>query len=163
MFYADLNKVENCYQSLFNLKIVYEINKDKIDLSASEVLSNDDFVIIKLRSHSDDFCPFDIYLGVNASKNHYSIYLNGKAIVYNYEEFETYAAFEKELCYFLSSSIQAEIVTDKNNQKIYSDYKVPAKDGKISFSFREYHNKGWTNFLGLKKTTKQTKNYAPWL
>lgn len=163
MFYDDLNKVESSYQQLFSLKAIHQIKKEKIDLSLSTVTSNEDFVIIKLRNKNDVFCPIDIYLGINKSRNHYGIYFNGKANVYNYEEFETYEAFEKELYYFLSSPIQAKIVTDKNDKRIYSDYTVPAKDSKVPFSFREYHNKSWTNFLGLKKTEKQVKNYSPWL
>lgn len=163
MFYDDLSKAEDSHRPLFNLKVIHDIQKEKIDLSTSKVLSNNDFVIIKLRNSNEEFCPIDIYLGINKSRNHYGIYLNDKAIVYNYEEFEDYKAFENELYYFLSSRIQAEIVTDKNGSKIYSDYNIPAKDGKVPLSFREYHNKNWTNFFGLKKTKKAIKNYSPWL
>lgn len=163
MFYEDLNKIENKYQSLFRLNVIHDIKKEKVDLSVSRALINDDFVIIKLRNKDDEYCPVDIYLGINKSFNRYGLYLNEKAIVYNYEKFEDYKAFENELYYFLSSPIQAEIVTDKNGNKIYSDYNVPAKNGKGPLSFREYHNKIWTNFFGLKKTTKKTKNYSAWL
>ena len=163
MFYDELKKREESYRFLFNLKLVHEIQKNKIDPFASKVLTNDDFIIIKLRSRDDDSCPTDIYLGINKSRNYYSIYLNEKANVYNYEMFDDYKAFEDELYYFLSSPIEEEIISDKNGDKIYADYNVPAKNGKTPFSFRRYYNKTWTNFLGLKKNKKEIRNYSPWL
>jgi len=163
MFYDELKRIEDSYQSLFDLKVIYDIQKEKVNLLESEATNNEDFLIIKLRDCNEVSCPIDIYLGINKSRGRYSIFLNGKANVYNYEEFETYAAFEEELKYFLSVPIQVETITDNSDLKIYSDYTIPAKDGKVPFSFREYHNKTWTNFLGLKKTKKLIKNYAPWL
>lgn len=163
MFFDELNKAESIYKHLFNFKVIHDIARNKINLSESTITSNDDFLIIRIKAINDNLCPVEIYLGVNKSKNHYGIYLNEKAIIYNYEEFESFEEFEKELYYFLSSPVQAVLVTDKNDEKIYSDYTVPAKDNKTPFSFREYYKDNWTNFLGLKKTKKQVKNYSPWL
>ncbi len=163
MFYEDLVKMENKYQSLFRIKVIHDIKKEKIDLSISGVLINDDFVIIKLRSKADECCPIDIYLGINKSVNRYGLYLNGKAIVYNYEKFETYESFEKELHYFLSKQILATIVSDKNDARIYTDYMIASNNKKPLLSFREYYKSNWSNFFGLRKTKKRNKNYSPWL
>lgn len=163
MFYTDLKKAEDDYQFLFNLKLIYIIQKNKVDESASSVSTNDDFIIIKLRSKNETSCPIDIYLGINKSRDYYNIYLNEKAEIYNYEKFENFEAFEGELRHFLSNPIQEKTLIDKNGDKVYADYNVLANDGKVSFSFRRYFNETWTNFLGYKRTTIEVRNYFPWL
>lgn len=163
MFYEELFKVENEFKALFDFKILHKIKEAQLDVELSSILVNNDFIIVNLVGKEEQFCPLNIYYGINLSIGYYSLYLNGKAIVYNYEKFDTFSIFENELYHFFSTPITSEMLMTLDNTKIYTDYFINDYEKKKSFSFREYHNKIWWNFLGLKKTKKKTSSYLAWL
>lgn len=162
MFFNEIESIKRNIQTEVDLRFIQNISQDRIDPLISRVIVNNDFVIVKLRSNKNQFCPIDIYFGINDSKGYYGIYLNEKAIVYNYEKFDSSEAFEKEVFYFLSFPIKADFVTDKSGSITYIDYTI-LNNNKVPLCFREYGNKSLLNVLGLKRKYHKMVTYLAWI
>lgn len=163
MFSTEILKLESEFSDYFNFQLIKTIKSSIIDYERSEIVMLNDFIIISLLSNNNISCPFSIYYGVRNSLGYYSLIINKKAIVYNYEHFSSYELFEKELIYFFSNKVRQETLKDKNGDIVYSDYFVKNYNDKHEFFFREYNTAKWTNFFRAKKTKISIHYFEPWI
>lgn len=156
-------KFESEFADYFNFRLIKTVKSTILDNELSEIIMLNDFVIISLLSKKNISCPFSIYYGIRKSVGYYSLLINNRAIIYNYEHFYCYDLFEKELVHFFSNEVRQEIFKDSKGNLIYADYFVKDYKNEHEFSFREYYNNKWTNIFGLKRTQKSTHYFEPWI
>jgi hypothetical protein len=160
MFNSILKDISYTFENQFDFRTIKGIPKEKIDEKRSSITISDDFLIINIVSMFDRCCPFNIYYGINNAMGRYSILINNKAIIYNYEEFLP-LDFEEELSIFLTNIVTAIITKTARDKILYIDYCIMYK--KIGrMKFREYHENNFFKLFAIRKIKKSIL-FEPWV